>query len=101
MSEQSSDHTGRIDVAYVARLARLYLTDEERRVFGAQLEDIVGYIRKISRLDLSGIEPTSHAHPVMNVFRQDEVKLGLDLATVLRNAPVHTGDQFTVPKIIE
>ena len=71
MSDAPVSTTDKIDVAYVARLARLHLSDEEIRTFQPQLEQIVGYIRKISELDLTGIEPTSHAHRVENVFRRD------------------------------
>ena len=91
----------RIDVAYVARLARLHLDDDEQRTFQGQLEQIVGYVRKINELNLEGVEPTSHPHPVQNVFRGDEVRPGLDGDEVLRNAPAQTADQFLVPKIVE
>ena len=88
-------------MAYVARLARLDLTPEETEVFQAQLDGIVGYVRKIRELDLSGIEPTSHAHPVQNVFREDRVTPGLDRELAMANAPDRVGDQFRVPKIVE
>jgi len=90
-----------IDVGYVAHLARLHLSDEEKAVFQPQLEHIVEYVRKIRELDVSGIEPTSHAHAVTNVFRRDEVRPGLDRDEVLRNAPEETHGQFRVPKIME
>ena len=90
-----------IDVAYVARLARIALTEDEARTFQAQLGDIVEYVRKIGRLDLEGIEPTSHAHPVQNVFRHDEARAGLDHEDVMANAPREVDGQFIVPKIVE
>ena len=93
--------TEKIDVAYVARLARLHLTDEERAEFQGQLEQIVDYVRKIGDLDLAGIEPTSHAHLVQNVLRRDEVAPGLAFDEVMDNAPASADDQFSVPKIIE
>jgi len=92
---------GKIDVGYVAHLARLRLTDEETATFQRQLEDIVGYVRKIGELDLEGIEPTSHAHLVQNVFRSDETRSGLDRETVLENSPLNEQGQFIVPKIVE
>jgi aspartyl-tRNA(Asn)/glutamyl-tRNA(Gln) amidotransferase subunit C len=91
----------KIDVAYVAKLARMYLTPEEQAEFQGQLDQILGYVRKITELDLSGIEPTSHSHPVNNVFRKDEPKKGLDNETVMKNAPEQFGGQFIVPKIVE
>jgi aspartyl-tRNA(Asn)/glutamyl-tRNA(Gln) amidotransferase subunit C len=90
-----------IDVAYVAKLARMNLTEEEAAVFQRQLEDIVGYVRKISELDLEGIEPTSHPVAMQNVMRADEVRSGLDRAAVLANAPRRHENQFLVPKIVE
>jgi aspartyl-tRNA(Asn)/glutamyl-tRNA(Gln) amidotransferase subunit C len=90
----------KIDVSYVAHLARMHLTDEECGRFQAQMEQIVGYVRKINELDLDGIEPTSHTKPVDNVFREDVVKPGLDRDVVLENAPLSKDGQFTVPKII-
>ena len=101
MPEPPAEDVDGIDVAYVANLARLHLADEEVATFQRQLQDIVGYVRKIRELDTAGIEPTSHAHDVHNVFRRDEVKPGLDRETVLSNAPERAGDQFKVPKILE
>lgn len=93
--------TGPIDVRYVASLARLQLTEEEMRKFQTQLEHILEYIHAIRQVDVTGVEPTAHAAPVLNVFRRDEVRPGLDREGVLRNAPEHSGDQFIVPKIVE
>lgn len=101
MTQIDMDNTEPIDVGYVARLARLELTEEETQKFQAQLEQIVTYIRKIQEPDTAGIEPMSHAHPVQNVFREDTVKPGLDRDTVLANAPRHMEGQFAVPRIIE
>ena len=64
---------GNFDVNYVAHLARIALTPEEEEKFGAQLSNILGYIEKLNELDVSGIEPTAHAVPLVNVFRPDEV----------------------------
>lgn len=101
MAEQDKQANAGIDVSYVANLARLHLSDEETRTFQGQLEQIVDYVRKIGELDLAGIEPTSHAHPVNNVFRQDEVRPGLDVETVMNNAPAEIENQFKVPRIVE
>ena len=92
---------GRIDVRYVAHLARLELTDEEVRTFQGQLDQIVAYVRKISELDVRGIEPTAHAVAVQNVLRKDEMRPGMDRETALRNAPETTGELIRVPKIVE
>lgn len=91
----------RIDVAHVAHLARLHLDDDEAHRLQCPLDDVVRYVQTISRLDLSGIEPTSHAQRVENVFRADEVAPGLDHDMVMSNAPAVKDDHFRVPKIIE
>lgn len=101
MAQANTTESERIDVSYVARLARLYLTEEERQTFQAQLEHIVAYVHKIRELNVDGIEPTSHASAVQNVFRADAVRPGLDREAVLANAPAKAGDQFMVPKIVE
>jgi len=100
---QSDDNkvAGKIDAAYVARLARVELTEDEIRTFQPQLDEIVGYVNKMRELDLEQVEPTSHAVALENVFRRDEVKPGLKREEVLRNAPWTDGSQFLVPKIME
>lgn len=101
MSETGMRDIDKIDVAYVANLARLHLSDEEIQTFQGQLDQIVSYVRKISELDLSDIEPSSHAVLVQNVFREDVVKPSLDHEKVIKNAPAHMSGQFKVPKIVE
>ncbi len=89
-----------IDVAYVARLAQLDLSDDERRAFQAQMEKIVAYVKEIQGIDVAGIEPTAHAVPLHNVFRRDEIRPGLERDAVLANAPAQDGEQFLTPKIV-
>ena len=90
-----------MDVAYVANLARLDLSAEERALFQRQIATILDYVRTIGELDLAGIEPTSHGHPVYNVFREDAVAPGLDRDRILAQAPARVGDEFQVPRIVE
>jgi aspartyl-tRNA(Asn)/glutamyl-tRNA(Gln) amidotransferase subunit C len=90
-----------IDVKYVAHLARLALTPEEEQRFGAQLGHVLGYIEKLKELDVSGVEPTAHAVPMVNVTRSDAVRSSLPHAEALRNAPVQANGLFIVPKILE
>jgi aspartyl-tRNA(Asn)/glutamyl-tRNA(Gln) amidotransferase subunit C len=101
MSALKTTDVGRMDVAYVAHLARLHLSPVEIQTYQKQMDDILGYVRKIGELDLKHIEPTSHARLVQNVFREDTVKPGLDREIALRNAPKHSNNQFMVPKIVE
>ena len=91
----------KIDVAYVAELARLELTDEEKAVFQPQLESIVGYVEKISAVDVDGVEPMMHGRPLVNAFREDEVRPSLDREAALANAPARVGEEFLLPKIVE
>jgi aspartyl-tRNA(Asn)/glutamyl-tRNA(Gln) amidotransferase subunit C len=89
------------DVKYVANLARIQLTPEEERKFGAQLQHILGYIEKLRELDVSAVEPTAHAVPLVNVTRKDEVRPSLPHEDALRNAPSKANGLFLVPKIVE
>jgi len=90
-----------IDVKYVAHLARLALTPEEEKQLGAQLGNILGYIEKLRELDVSKVEPTAHAVPMVNVMRPDEIRPSLPHEEALRNAPKKGGGLFIVPKIVE
>ena len=96
-----SGKAGHVDVAYVANLARLYLSDDEVRLFQSQLNQIVAYVNQIRAVNLDGIEPTSHPVPLHNIFRKDQSRPGLSNADALANAPVCSNDQFMVPKIVE
>ena len=90
----------KIDVPYVANLARLHLSDEETDLFQKQLADIVKYIRELQMVDIDGVESTLHAVPIRNVFRPDKEHPGIGSDAVLSNAPLHDGQQFVVPKIV-
>ena len=90
-----------IDVQYVAHLARLSLSPEEEQKIGAQLGNILGYIEKLKEVDVSGVEPTAHAFPLVNVTRPDEVRPSMSNEDALRNAPAHANGLFMVPKIVE
>ncbi|MGA2747530.1 MAG: Asp-tRNA(Asn)/Glu-tRNA(Gln) amidotransferase subunit GatC [Verrucomicrobiota bacterium] len=89
------------DVKYVAHLARIALSPAEEEKFGAQLSNILGYIEKLNQLDVSQIEPTAHAVPLVNVFRADEIRPSLPTEEALRNAPAKANGLFIVPKIVE
>jgi aspartyl-tRNA(Asn)/glutamyl-tRNA(Gln) amidotransferase subunit C len=76
-----------IDIKYVAHLARLALTPEEEQKIGAQLGHVLGYIEKLKEVDVSNVEPTAHAFPLVNVTRPDEIRPSLSNEEALRNAP--------------
>jgi aspartyl-tRNA(Asn)/glutamyl-tRNA(Gln) amidotransferase subunit C len=90
-----------IDVKYVAHLARLALTPEEEQQFGPQLAGVLGYIEKLKEVDITGVEPTAHPFPLVNVMRADEVQPSLTNEEALRNAPAQANGLFIVPKIVE
>ena len=91
----------KFDVKYVAHLARLHLTPDEEKKFGAQLGNILGYIEKLKELDIASVEPTAHATPMANVMRHDEARPSLPHDDAMRNAPAKANGLFIVPKIVE
>jgi aspartyl-tRNA(Asn)/glutamyl-tRNA(Gln) amidotransferase subunit C len=91
----------KMDIEKVARLARLELTEEEKETFGKQLEQVLTYMEQLNRLDTTGVEPTSHAITLQNVFREDETKPSFLQEEVLGIAPVEESGYFKVPRIIE
>jgi aspartyl-tRNA(Asn)/glutamyl-tRNA(Gln) amidotransferase subunit C len=93
--------TPEINIKYVAHLARLSLTPEEEKKLGEQLGSILGYIEKLKEVDVSGVEPTAHAFPLVNVTRPDETRPSLSNEEALRNAPAKANGLFMVPKIVE
>ena len=90
-----------IDVTYVAHLARLALTPEETARLSAQLGQVLGYVAKLTELDVSHVEPMAHAVPMVNVTRPDQVRPSLPHAEAMRNAPAQANGLFLVPKIVE
>lgn len=96
----SNTHIDDRSLRNIANLARLELSEEEAAVFKGQLEDILGYVDAISKLDVSGIEPTSYPAPVFDRMREDVPHQSLDREAVLRNAPEQAQNQIRVPKVI-
>ena len=90
-----------IDVRYVAHLARLSLSPEEQTEMASQLRHILAYIEKLREVDVSDVEPTAHAFPLVNVTRADEVRASLSEQEALRNAPAQANGLFSAPKIVE
>ena len=90
----------RADVAHLARLARLALTDAELDHFGAQLDGILAAVSRITDLDTSEVPPTSHALDLTNVDRKDVVRPGLTQEEALAGAPAAEDGRFRVPRIL-
>ncbi len=88
------------DVEYVAWLARLELSEEEKERFTRQLGQVLEHAEKIKSLPTADVEPTSHVVPLKNVMREDEVMPGLSQEEALSNAPRREGGYFLVPRII-
>lgn len=91
----------REEVEYVAMLARLGLSDEEKAQLQAQLSSILDYMRALSQVDTSAISPTAQVIPLHNVFRPDEPGPSLSVEAVLANAPDREGDFFRFPPVQE
>jgi aspartyl-tRNA(Asn)/glutamyl-tRNA(Gln) amidotransferase subunit C len=89
------------DIKYVAQLARIALTPDEEKKLAAQLGHILGYIEKLKELDVTDVEPTAHAVPMVNVTRADEIHPSLAHDEAMRNAPKQAGGLFIVPKIVD
>jgi aspartyl-tRNA(Asn)/glutamyl-tRNA(Gln) amidotransferase subunit C len=89
------------EIARVATLARLELTEAETETFAGQMDAILAYVDKLNELDTDGIVPTAHAVPMENAFREDEVRPSIGVENALANAPDRQDGFFRVPRVIE
>jgi len=90
----------KIDVRYVAELARIALTDEEVDRFGEQLGDLLAHVNALAELDTNAVPATAQVIESRNVTREDSVRPGLEREVVLAQAPSRQGAFFRVPRII-
>jgi aspartyl-tRNA(Asn)/glutamyl-tRNA(Gln) amidotransferase subunit C len=90
-----------LDVAYVARLARINLTEAEAKVFQKQLDDVLNYVEKLRQADVSHVEAAAHTLPIFNVFRDDAPDDCFTAEQALSNAPRQANGLFVVPKVVE
>jgi aspartyl-tRNA(Asn)/glutamyl-tRNA(Gln) amidotransferase subunit C len=90
----------RDDVAHLARLSRLALADEELDHLAAQLEEIISAVERVQEVAAEGIPPTSHAVPLVNVFRDDVERPCLTPEQALDQAPAVEQQRFRVPRIL-
>ena len=90
-----------LDVAYVARLARINLTEAEAKVFQRQLDDVLHYVEKLRQADIIDVELAAHALPIFNVFREDVPRDWFTEEQALSNAPRKANGLFIVPKVVE
>ena len=90
----------REEVAHLARLARLAVTDDELDMFASQLDVILGAVARVGEVAADDIPPTSHAVPLTNVLRPDEIRPSIDREMVLLAAPAAEDGRFRVPRIL-
>jgi aspartyl-tRNA(Asn)/glutamyl-tRNA(Gln) amidotransferase subunit C len=90
-----------LNIDHVAKLARLALTPEEKARYAAQLGDVLAYIETLKEVDVSGVEPTAHAFPLYNVWREDKAHPGLPVEKALMNAPAQKDNMISVPTVVE
>ncbi len=98
---ETGGRISRADVAHLARLARLAVTDDELDVFAGQLDVILGAVARVAEVAADDIPPTTHAVPLTNVLRTDEVRPSLDRDAVLSQAPSAEDGRFRVPRILD
>ncbi len=89
-----------IDVRYVAKLARISLTDEEAKLYGSQLDDLLEHVKMLEKLDVTEIPATAQVIESRNVMRDDEEQPSLDREMLLAQAPQRQGSFVRVPRII-
>jgi aspartyl-tRNA(Asn)/glutamyl-tRNA(Gln) amidotransferase subunit C len=90
-----------LDLDHVAKLARLALSPAEKAQFSQQLGDVLHHIEQLAKVDVTGIEPTAHAFPVVNVWAEDIARPGLPVEAALKNAPAQRDHMIVVPKVVE
>ena len=89
-----------MDIEHVAKLARLKLTDAEKKRFSNQMGTIIKYIEKLNELDTKNVEPTAHVLGLENVFRNDRATNPLTDQDPINDSPAHSKGHYEVPKII-
>src|ERR1700742_2688795 len=90
----------RDEVAHLARLARLALTDDELDSYAGQLDAILGHVSQIQAVDVTGVEPTGNPLKDVNVFRSDDVAPCLTQEAALAEAPKRADGGSAVPRIL-
>jgi aspartyl-tRNA(Asn)/glutamyl-tRNA(Gln) amidotransferase subunit C len=91
----------RADVAHLARLARIAMTDDELDAMAGQLDVILGAVGRVAEVAADDIPPTSHAVPLTNVYRADELEPCLSADEALAAAPAAEDGRFRVPRILD
>ncbi len=87
-------------IAHIAKLARLYVTDDEAKLYGEQLSKVLGQFEQISKVDTSQTEPLVTPTDIESFWREDKVEKELTAEEIVENAPQKTGNLFTVPPVV-
>ncbi len=90
-----------IDVAYIAKLAKLELTEAEANSFSQDLNQVLAYVAQLEKWDTSSVEPMYHPLPTFDALRADTPGCSLSNEAALSNAPQQEDGQFRVPKVVE
>ena len=91
----------RDDVKYIANLSRIHLEEHELDFLSKDLTNILHYIEKLEKLDVSHVKPTTHVLPLQNVYREDKPESPLKQEEVLRFSVAHHNGSFKVPQVME
>ena len=89
------------NIDYVAQLARLKLSDEEKELFGKQLNSVLEFFHKLDEVNVGGIEPTAHSFPLYNVWHEDKAGPTFTQEEALKNAPATKNGEIVVPRVVE
>ncbi len=95
-----TDRLTRDEVAHLAHLARLAVSDEELDLFAGQLGAVLDAVAQVGKADVADVPPTTHAVPMTNVFREDAVRPSLPRDVVLAGAPAAEDGRIRVPRIL-
>lgn len=85
----------------IAHLSRLHIPAEEKESTRQDLQRMIAFVEKLNELDTTGVQPTLHMSDTVNMLRADEVKGSISREEALKNAPLHNGEFFKVPKVIK
>ena len=88
-------------VARIAHLSRLKIPEEEQKHVAGELSKILDWIEQLNEVDVTGVEPLTNVNDMALRRREDVVNDGGKPADIMANAPAHTADFFTVPKVVE
>jgi aspartyl-tRNA(Asn)/glutamyl-tRNA(Gln) amidotransferase subunit C len=87
-------------VDHIAHLARLEFTGDSKKAIMEDMENIVGFMDKLSEVETEGVEPLIFMSEEINVLREDEAKVSISQKEALKNAPKHDSDYFRIPKVL-